>query len=163
MLYVSLSLHRTILIHGFDEQTAATQRRVVLLPPLTSVIWGAAVTRVRSVVVQVVSQYIGMERIPHLDLPQILGFKDMVSMDATRKYYFVSGRTTQVGRTMLTRYREGTSGRALTNGVAVTGGSTALSVTLCVSACKNAGYSMAGVEYADECCKFSLVYMGRIF
>ena len=163
MLYVSLSLHRTILIHGFDDQTAATQRRVVLLPPLTSVIWDAAVTQVRSVAAQVVSQYIGMERIPQLDLPQILGFKDMVSMDATRKYYFISGRVTQVGRTVLTRYREGTSGRALTNGVAVTGGSAAMSVTLCVSACKNAGYSMAGVEYANECCKYSLDYMWRIF
>ncbi|PVH75465.1 copper radical oxidase [Cadophora sp. DSE1049] len=45
-------------------------------------------------------------------------------------------------------YTEGTTGRCLLNPVAVTGGMT---VGLCVQACKTAGYSMAGIEYASEC------------
>jgi hypothetical protein len=48
--------------------------------------------------------------------------------------------------------REGVNGRALPNGVAVTGGKA--TVALCVAACKAAGFSMAGIEYANECCKF---------
>lgn len=46
---------------------------------------------------------------------------------------------------------EGTTGRALTYGV---GSITAadMTVALCTSACKAAGYILAGVEYADECC-----------
>lgn len=49
-------------------------------------------------------------------------------------------------------YSEGTTGRCLPNPVAVTGGMT---VGLCVQACKTAGYSMAGIEYASECCRYS--------
>jgi hypothetical protein len=49
-------------------------------------------------------------------------------------------------------YNEGTTGRTLTNGLATTGGSNAMTVALCLTACQNAGYSLAGVEYAGECC-----------
>jgi hypothetical protein len=42
-------------------------------------------------------------------------------------------------------------GRTLPNGVAVTG---ALTVDLCTSACQAQGYTLAGVEYAGECCKY---------
>ncbi|KAH6679413.1 WSC domain-containing protein [Halenospora varia] len=48
-------------------------------------------------------------------------------------------------------YTEGNGGRALTHGMAVNGGGDAMTVALCVQACKNSGYSMAGVEYASEC------------
>lgn len=51
-------------------------------------------------------------------------------------------------------YSEGTNGRTLANGVATTGGSAALTVALCTTACKNGGYKYAGVEYSGECCKF---------
>jgi hypothetical protein len=51
--------------------------------------------------------------------------------------------------------REGTNGRALTTPASVTGGAGAMTVALCIQACKSAGFSMAGLEYASECCKFS--------
>ena len=54
-------------------------------------------------------------------------------------------------------YREGTNGRALGNYMTVAGGQPATTVALCIAACKNAGYSMAGMEYADECCMFLIV------
>jgi hypothetical protein len=56
---------------------------------------------------------------------------------------------------ILTRFecREGTTGRALPNGVATAGGSAAFTVALCLAACKTAGYVLAGVEYSNECCK----------
>jgi hypothetical protein len=50
------------------------------------------------------------------------------------------------------RRREGVNGRALGNGVAVTGGKA--TVALCIAACKAAGFSIAGIEYANECCEF---------
>jgi hypothetical protein len=48
---------------------------------------------------------------------------------------------------------EGTTGRALTNGLATTGGSGSMTVALCLSTCQAAGYPLAGVEYSGECCK----------
>ncbi|KAF4830329.1 WSC domain-containing protein [Colletotrichum tropicale] len=45
-------------------------------------------------------------------------------------------------------YSEGTGGRALTNGVGVTG---AMTVAKCTAACQNLGFILAGVEYAGEC------------
>lgn len=48
---------------------------------------------------------------------------------------------------------EGTTGRTLTTGMAVTGGGAAMTVALCTSACKAANFIYAGVEYAGECCK----------
>jgi hypothetical protein len=44
-------------------------------------------------------------------------------------------------------------GRTLANGVATTGGGNALTIALCTSACKTAGYVLAGAEYSGECCK----------
>jgi hypothetical protein len=55
-------------------------------------------------------------------------------------------------------YREGTNGRALTTFTSVTGGSSAMSVALCIQACNSTGFLMAGVEYADECCKFIIYH-----
>jgi hypothetical protein len=58
-------------------------------------------------------------------------------------------------------YREGTNGRALTNYVTVAGGQPATTVALCIAACKGAGYSIAGLEYADECCEYSSFGLDR--
>jgi hypothetical protein len=49
-------------------------------------------------------------------------------------------------------YREGTTGRALPNGVTTPGGSALMTVALCTSSCQAAGYLLAGVEYSGECC-----------
>ncbi len=68
----------------------------------------------------------------------------------------VSPRITTVGELPLTyAFSEGTNGRALTAGMSVSGGSANMSVKNCVSACQAANYNLAGVEYSQECCKFS--------
>lgn len=46
---------------------------------------------------------------------------------------------------------EGNGGRTLTLGMAVTGGAAAMTVEVCLDACQAAGYSLAGVEYSQEC------------
>lgn len=58
------------------------------------------------------------------------------------------------GWSFLGCYTDSVSGRTLVNGVQVQGGSTAMSVELCQAACKANGYSIAGVEYSGECCKY---------
>jgi hypothetical protein len=50
-------------------------------------------------------------------------------------------------------HSEGTTGRALPNDVTTPGGPAKMTVDLCTSACQAAGYVLAGVEYAQECCK----------
>ena len=48
-------------------------------------------------------------------------------------------------------YTDSTGGRTLTTGMAVQGGASAMTVALCTSACKQNGFTYAGVEYANEC------------
>lgn len=57
--------------------------------------------------------------------------------------------------TFLGCYRDNVDGRALPNGEAVLGGTNAMTNVLCQSTCLQAGFSIAGTEYAGECCKFS--------
>ena len=59
------------------------------------------------------------------------------------------------GWTFLGCYTDNVSGRALPNGESVPGGASAMTIELCQSTCLGLGYSLAGVEYADECCKCS--------
>jgi WSC domain len=58
--------------------------------------------------------------------------------------------------TFLGCYTDNVSGRALPNGEAVAGGTNAMTNVLCQSTCLAAGFSIAGTEYAGECCKFPL-------
>ncbi len=51
-------------------------------------------------------------------------------------------------------YSEGVQGRALATPGQVAG---AMTVALCVQACKTAGFSFAGIEYAAECCQYSSI------
>jgi WSC domain len=51
-------------------------------------------------------------------------------------------------------YTDNVSGRALPNGEAVPGGTNAMTNEACQSTCLAAGFSIAGTEYAGECCKF---------
>ena len=48
-------------------------------------------------------------------------------------------------------YTDSTGSRTLTTGMGVAGGASAMTVALCTSACKQNGFSLAGVEYANEC------------
>jgi len=61
------------------------------------------------------------------------------------------------GWTSLGCYTDNVSGRALSYGLAVPGGPTALTIEICLSGCKALGYIYAGVEYSDECCVLSPV------
>jgi hypothetical protein len=51
-------------------------------------------------------------------------------------------------------YSDNPSARTLGNYIVVPGGTGATTIESCLSACKASGYSLAGVEYANECCKF---------
>lgn len=53
----------------------------------------------------------------------------------------------------LTMIREGTTGRVLQEMVDTPGGVDLMTVDLCTTACENAGYSLAGIEYGQECCE----------
>jgi WSC domain len=50
-------------------------------------------------------------------------------------------------------YTDSVSARSLPYGAGVAGGPTAMTNELCQSTCLAAGYSLAGTEYSDECCK----------
>lgn len=54
---------------------------------------------------------------------------------------------------LLTLHSEGTTGRALTVGATVIGGSANMTVSNCVSECHVLGYDLAGLEYSGECCE----------
>jgi hypothetical protein len=45
-------------------------------------------------------------------------------------------------------------GKTLTFGTPPVGGASNNSVESCTAACSAAGYSLAGVEYSDECCTY---------
>jgi len=59
------------------------------------------------------------------------------------------------GYSYLGCYSEGTTGRALTEGVGSIPGAE-MTVAKCTAACKTAGFILAGVEYSGECCKSTL-------
>jgi hypothetical protein len=62
--------------------------------------------------------------------------------------------TSSSGWTYLGCYTDNVSGRALPNGEAVPGGETAMTNEACQTACLAAGYSIAGTEYSQECCRY---------
>ncbi|KAF3055332.1 Glucan 1,3-beta-glucosidase [Trichoderma lentiforme] len=57
----------------------------------------------------------------------------------------------QTGWSSLGCYSDNVNGRTLANQVQVAGGASAMSVEACETACKAAGYTIAGVEYSGEC------------
>ena len=65
-----------------------------------------------------------------------------------------SSPPTQTGWNFLGCYADNVNGRTLVNQVQVPGGAPAMSVEACEAACKSAGYTIAGVEYSGECCKY---------
>ena len=50
-------------------------------------------------------------------------------------------------------YVDNVSGRALPKGESIPGGSDAMTNYLCVATCSDKGFTLAGTEYAGECCK----------
>jgi hypothetical protein len=62
----------------------------------------------------------------------------------------------RAGWTSLGCYTDNVSGRALTYGASVPGGSGAMTNGACQTACLAAGFEIAGTEYAGECCEYLL-------
>lgn len=54
-------------------------------------------------------------------------------------------------------YTDNVSGRALTSGQPVAGGSGSMTQELCQTACAAAGFTISGTEYAGECCALSVL------
>ena len=64
----------------------------------------------------------------------------------------------QSGWTFTGCYTDNVSGRTLTYGIPAPGGPSAMTVEACLSGCQALGYKYAGVEYADECCEFFILF-----
>jgi hypothetical protein len=62
--------------------------------------------------------------------------------------------------TFLGCYVDNVYGRAFPNGEAVPGGTNYMTNEVCQSACLKAGFSIAGTEYAGECCRFTFYSKG---
>jgi hypothetical protein len=60
----------------------------------------------------------------------------------------------RAGWTFLGCYTDNVSRRALPTMEQVPGGTNAMTNELCESTCLAAGFSIAGTEYAGECCKY---------
>ncbi len=60
------------------------------------------------------------------------------------------------GWTLLGCYTDSVSARSLPYTASVPGGPSAMTIELCQSTCLAAGYVLAGVEYAEECCEYLL-------
>lgn len=63
------------------------------------------------------------------------------------------------GWTFLGCYTDNVDGRALPNGEQVPGGTDAMTNELCQATCLADGYTIAGTEYAGECCKHRCVVL----
>lgn len=59
-----------------------------------------------------------------------------------------------VGWYSLGCYAEGNGGRTLGYGMQVPGGGNNMTVENCQTVCLASKYTLAGVEYAGECCKY---------
>lgn len=55
-------------------------------------------------------------------------------------------------------YTDNVGGRALSMGEPVPGGAAAMTVEACQTVCHGLGYTLAGLEYSQECCKYYLDY-----
>jgi glucan 1,3-beta-glucosidase len=64
-----------------------------------------------------------------------------------------SSAPTSTGWIFLGCYTDSVSARTLSQHPAVAGGPSATTIEGCQAVCQSLGYSLAGVEYADECCK----------
>jgi len=64
-----------------------------------------------------------------------------------------SSAPTSSGWVFLGCYTDSVSARTLSQHPAVAGGASATTIEGCQAVCQSLGYSLAGVEYADECCK----------
>jgi hypothetical protein len=71
----------------------------------------------------------------------------VINRDATSKLQARSSWT------FLGCYTDNVSGRALPNSEAVPGGTNAMTNDLCQATCLADGFTIAGTEYAGECCR----------
>lgn len=112
-------------------------------------VWSVKEMQQRHVVDQTDYQYTGMGKTLLVDHRTTLELSAMDYWAVTRSYTVIQCIQTLTNLT----HREGTTGRALEH--QQTGFTGQLTIAKCISACKDAGYSYAGAEYAVECCRFS--------
>ncbi len=60
-------------------------------------------------------------------------------------------------------YTDSSSARSLANNVVVPGGQSLTTTESCQAACLSAGYSLAGSEYGQECCKLILINSPSVY
>ncbi|RFU31980.1 hypothetical protein B7463_g4374, partial [Scytalidium lignicola] len=79
--------------------------------------------------------------------------KTLYAVTALASIHYVGARSLEAraGWSSLGCYTDSVNARSLSYAAGVPGGPTAMTVELCESTCLAAGYSYAGVEYADEC------------
>jgi hypothetical protein len=107
------------------------------------------------------SQCVQQHREPHQQRPSVsqhhaycraekwtLGFLRMLQVRPTSFFSIEIGSL----RHLCPPISDNVDGRALTFGTPPVGGPSNNSVETCTAACLAAGYSLAGMEYSDECC-----------
>jgi hypothetical protein len=82
-------------------------------------------------------------------------FPDTIALFQTGVVTPPSGGSSLIGWNFRGCYTDKVSARTLGNTMSVPGGPSAMSVEACLAVCQAAGYSLAGVEYSAECCKFT--------
>jgi glucan 1,3-beta-glucosidase len=82
-------------------------------------------------------------------------FPDTIALFQTGVVTPPSGGSSLIGWNFRGCYTDQVSARTLGNTMSVPGGPSAMSVEACLAVCQAAGYSLAGVEYSAECCKFT--------
>jgi glucan 1,3-beta-glucosidase len=87
----------------------------------------------------------------------LYSYASMTAAPTTSKTSTSTGPTaTASGWNFRGCYTDNVSARALSYGMAVPGGAAAMTVEACEAVCQAAGYSIAGVEYSQECCTSTL-------
>jgi hypothetical protein len=76
------------------------------------------------------------------------------SFTSTTSSSAAASSTVAIGWYPLGCYVDSVGARTLANGMQVPGGANAMTVEACTSVCLASKYTLAGVEYSGECCKY---------
>ena len=80
--------------------------------------------------------------------------QSLSSSTSTTSSSAAASSTMAIGWYPLGCYVDSVGARTLANGMQVPGGANAMTVEACTSVCLTSKYTLAGVEYSGECCKY---------
>jgi hypothetical protein len=80
--------------------------------------------------------------------------QSLSSSTSTTSSSTIASSTMSIGWYALGCYVDSVGARTLANGMQVPGGANAITVEACTSVCLASKYTLAGVEYSGECCKY---------